>query len=377
MDVRTIGGATKSIDEETLEALRSRLSGPLLRQGDAGYDEARLIWNAMVAKRPALIARCRGTSDVVQCVNFARELGLLLSVKGGGHNIAGTSVCEGGFTIDLSLMRGVFTDVAAKAVRAQGGCLLGDVDRDAQLHGMATVFGFVSETGIGGLTLGGGFGYLTRRFGWTVDNLLEVEIVTADGRVRRASRTENADLFWAIRGGGGNFGVVTWFTYRLHPVGPKILGGLIAWPAARAEEILRFYGAYTEKAPPELTLVTMVRPAPPAPFIPPEWRGKPIVAIAACHTGSPEDAAKDLAPIKGLGDPIVDLIGETTYAAQQSILNATQPKGLNYYWKTGYLAELTDEFLAAVRREALKTTSPMSQSIIFHLGDGLRHRSED
>ena len=376
-ELRTLEGTTKAVDEQILEGLKARLSGLLLREGDGGYDEARLIWNATVAKKPALIARCRGTADVVQCVDFAREHGLLLSVKGGGHNIAGTSLCEGGLTIDLSLMRGVFTDVAAQSVRAQGGCLLGDVDRDTQLHGMATVLGFVSETGIGGLTLGGGFGYLTRRWGWTVDNLIEVEIVTADGQVRRASRTENPDLFWAIRGGGGNFGVVTWFTYRLHPLGPKIVGGIIVWPAARAEEVLRFFRAYTGKAPPELTLVVLVRLAPLAPFIPPEWRLKPIVAIVACHTGDPREAAKDVAPIKNLGTPVVDLIGETTYAAQQSLLNATQPKGNNYYWKTGYLTELPDDMLATFRRGALETTSPLSQTLIFDLGVGLRGRADD
>lgn len=360
-----------------MERFKASLSGPLLREGDEGYDEARLIWNGMVAKKPGLIVRCRGTTDVVKSVMFAREHDLLLSVKCGGHNIAGTSLCEGGLTIDLSLMRGVFTDPEAKTVRAQGGCLLGDVDRETQLRGLATVFGFVSETGIGGLTLGGGFGYLSRRFGWTVDNLLEVEIVTADGEVRRASRKENADLFWAIRGGGGNFGVVTWFTYRLHSVGPKIRGGLIAWPAARADEILRFYRDYTAKSPPELTLVAIVRPAPPAPFMPAEWHGKPIVALVLCHTGDGEQAARDLTPIKDLGDPVVDLVGETTYVAQQSILNATQPKGINYYWKTGYLASLSDEFLDIFHAHALRATSGLSQSIIFHLGDAIGRRAPD
>jgi FAD/FMN-containing dehydrogenase len=375
--VSTLAGTTKTIDGRSLEGFRSGLSGSLLGQGDEGYNEARLIWNAMVAKKPALIARCRGTADVVRCVDFARQHGLLLSVKGGGHNISGTSLCEGGLTIDLSLMRGVFTDPEARTVRAQGGCLLGDVDRETQLRGLATVLGFVSETGVGGLTLGGGFGYLSRRFGYTVDNLLEVEIVTADGKIRRASREENADLFWAIRGGGGNFGVVTWFTYRLHPVGPKIMGGLIAWPSARAEEILRFYRAYTAKSSPELTLVAMVRRAPPAPFMPPEWHGKPIVAMVVCHTGDADQATKELMPIKDLGDPIVDLLRETTYVAQQSMLNATQPKGINYYWKTGYLASLPDEFLDTFRVQALKATSGLSQSIIFHLGEAIGSRVPD
>jgi len=373
---KTLSGAS-TLDPTTLERFRASLSGPLLKEGDAGYDEARFIWNAMVAKKPGLIARCRGTTDVVRCVNFAREHGLLLSVKGGGHNISGTSLCEGGLTIDLSLMRGVFTDPMARMVRAQGGCLIGDVDRETQLRGLATVLGFVSETGIGGLTLGGGFGYLTRRFGWAVDNLLEVEIVTADGEVRRASREENADLFWAIRGGGGNFGVVTWFTYRLHPVGPKVLGGLIAWPAARADEILRFYRSYSAESPPELTLVAIVRPAPPAPFVPREWYGKPIVAMAVCHSGDRKQAEEDLAPIKALGEPVVDLVGETTYVAQQSMLNATQPRGINYYWKTGYLAGLTEAFLDTFRAGALRATSGLSQSIIFHLGGAGRKRPPD
>lgn len=377
VEVWTLEGRTKTIDEKTLEGFRAHLSGPLVKEGDEGYDEARIIWNAMVAKKPALIARCRGTSDVVRCVNFAREHGLLLSVKGGGHNIAGTSLCEGGLTIDLSLMRGVFVDQATKTVRAQGGCLIGDVDRETQLHGLATVLGFVSETGLGGLTLGGGFGYLSRRFGWTVDNLLEVEIVTADGRLRRASREENPDLFWAISGGGGNFGVVTWFTYRLHPIGPNIVGGLIAWPAARADEILRFYRAYTAKSPPELTLAALVRPAPPAPFVPPEWHGKPIVAMVVCHTGDPGQAAKDLTPIRDLGNPLVDIVGETAYVAQQSMLNATQPKGINYYWKTGYFAELSDGFLATFREQAVKACSVLSQSVIFHLGEAIGSRAPD
>src|SRR2546427_9964899 len=245
----------------------------------------------MIDRKPALVVRPTGTADVVECVNFARGHGLLLSIKGVCHNMPGTAVAEGGLTLDMSRMEGVFVKPADRRARVQPGCILGDVDRETQLHGLATPFGFVSETGVAGLTLGGGFGLLSRRFGWSVDNLLEVEIVTADGRVLRASSEEHPELFWALRGGGGNFGVVTSFTYRLHPVGPKILGGLIAWPADRAAKILELYRRMTASAPRELTLVLVLRFAPPAPFIPPEWRRKPGVATIACATGARELAS--------------------------------------------------------------------------------------
>src|SRR6266568_8951282 len=292
-------------DEATVNTLRGRLRGPGLLPGGDGFDDAARVWNGMIRARPALIARPTGTADVVECVAFAARERVLIAAKGGGHNIAGTSLADGGLTLDLSRLKGVLVDPERKIARVQAGCLLGDVDRETQLHGLATVLGFVSETGVAGLTLGGGFGYLTRRFGWTVDNLLEVEIVTADGRVLRASPERHEDLFWALRGGGGNFGVVTAFTYRLHEVGPKIVGGLIAWPADRAAKILELYRRTTASAPRELTLVLVLRFAPPAPFIPPDWRGKPIVGIVACHTGSLEQGHRDLAPLKEFGGAIV------------------------------------------------------------------------
>ncbi|HEX2192670.1 MAG TPA: FAD-binding oxidoreductase [Acidimicrobiales bacterium] len=375
IDIAGLDGGSVTLSSQQLETLTSRVDGPLLRAGDAGWDDAVLVWNGMVAKTPALVLRPTSSDDVVAAVQFAVEHGLLLAIKGGGHNIAGTSMAPGGLTLDMSLMREVTVDAANRQVHVGPGCRLGDVDAVTQQQGLAAVLGFVSETGVAGLTLGGGFGYLTRRFGWTVDTLDEVEIVTADGRLLTASREENADLFWALRGGGGNFGVVTRFTLRLYEVGPQITGGLMAWGGERADEVLATYRQLTESAPRELTLVLNIRFAPPAPFLPTEWHGKLIVGVVACHTGA--NAAADLAPLRELGSPIVDLIMEKPYAAQQAMLDATQPKGPHYYWKTEYVPGLPDQFLDAFRTGALNVTSPMSQSIMFHLAGTLNERSPD
>ncbi|MFC7047243.1 FAD-binding oxidoreductase [Halobacteriaceae archaeon GCM10025711] len=247
--IATRDGPPTAVPGETIEALRHRLRGSLLVPEDPGYEDATRLWNGLIEKTPALVVRPTGTADVVAAVDFAREHDLLLSVKGGGHNIAGTALADGGLTIDTSSLRGVTIDPEARTVTAQAGCLLGDVDRETQLHGLATPLGFISETGLAGLTLGGGFGYLTRRFGWTVDNLLEVEVVTADGAVRQASRDEHEDLFWAVRGAGHNLGVVTSFTYRLHDVGPTVYGGLVAWSFDRADAVIDAYRELTTTAP--------------------------------------------------------------------------------------------------------------------------------
>ena len=255
------------LERNIIDSFRTRLRGPLLLPGEPGYDEGRAIWNAMIDRRPALIVRCLGVADVISAVNFAREHGLALSIKGGGHNIAGLAVCDGGVMLDMSLMRGVWVDPNAGTARAQVGCLLGDVDRETQVHGLAAVLGFVSMTGIAGLTLGGGFGYLTRRFGWSSDNVLSMDVVTADGRVMRSTDTENSDLFWGLRGGGGNFGVVTSFEYKLHPVGPEVMAGAIAWSAEHAHDVIEMYRAFTLQAPPELACILALRMAPPAPWL--------------------------------------------------------------------------------------------------------------
>jgi FAD/FMN-containing dehydrogenase len=358
-----------------LYGLAARVEGPVLRPGAAGWDEAVFIWNGMVAKQPALVIQPTTTRDVVAAVDFAREQGLLLSIKGGGHNIAGTALADGGLTLDMSRMRDVTVEPAARRAHVGSGCLLKDVDRATQAHGLATPLGFISETGVAGLTLGGGWGYLTRRFGWTVDNLEEVEIVTADGRVRTASRDQDADLFWALRGGGGNFGVVTCFTFRLHPVGPTTTGGLIAWGAERAGDVLAAYRDLTAAAPRELMAAAIIRLAPPAPFVPEAWHGKPIVAMVLCHSG--DTAAADLSALDALGEPIFNRIEEKPYTAQQSMLDAMQPKGLHRYWRTEYLPGLSGAYLDTFRESALQLTSPLSQSVIFHLGGALNEHARD
>ncbi|MGI8685902.1 MAG: FAD-binding oxidoreductase [Acidimicrobiales bacterium] len=375
IDIAALDGGRVTISSDQLDALVSGVDGPLLQAGDAGWDDAVLIWNGMAAQVPALVVRPATVADVSAAVRFAADHRLLLSVKGGGHNIAGTSMAAGGVTLDMSLLTGVVVDPAAKLADAGAGCLVKHVDGATQEHGLATVLGFVSETGVAGLTLGGGFGYLTRRFGWTVDNLEAVEIVTADGQVRTAGRDENADLFWALRGGGGNLGVATRFTYRVHDVGPTVTAGMIVWSAEHVDEVITAYRELTESAPRELTAVLTVRMAPPAPFLPPEWHGKPIVGMVVCHSG--EDAAADLVRIRALPTPIADLITEKPYVAQQSMLDATQPKGVHYYWKTEFVPGLSNEFLQAFRDGALRVTSPMSQSVLFHLAGALNERSTD
>jgi FAD/FMN-containing dehydrogenase len=375
IDLAGLDGAPVSLATKQLDDLDARVQGRLLRPGDQGWNEAVSIWNGMAARVPALVLQPTSAHDVAAAVSFAREHGLLLSTKGGGHNIAGTSIAEGGLTLEMSRMREVAVDPDAKLAHVGPGCQLGEVDQATQPHGLATVLGFVSETGVAGLTLGGGFGYLARRFGWTVDNLAEVEVVTADGQLRIANRSEHADLFWALRGGGGNFGVVTRFSFHLHEVGPMITGGLIVWSAERAAEVLAAYRDLTESAPRELTAATIVRLAPPAPFLPQVWHGKPIVGIQVCHSGA--NAEADLAAVRALGDPIVDLIGPKPYVAVQSMLNAMEPKWLHRYWKAEFLPGLSSEFLDAFRSSALRVTSPLSQSIIFHVAGALNDHKDD
>ncbi len=373
--VAGLDGERVRLTATQLDALEARLDGRLLCAGDDGWDDAVLVWNALVAQAPALVVQPASARDVAAAVGFARSHGLLLSVKGGGHNIAGTSIAEGGLMLDMSRLRGVSVDPDARLAHVGPGCLLGDVDRATQEHGLATVLGFASEVGVAGLTLGGGFGYLARRFGWAVDNLEEVEIVTADGEIRTANREEHPDLHWAVRGGGGNFGVVTRFTFRLHEVGPMITGGLIAWGADRADDVLAVYRELTESAPRELTAAVAVLAAPPAPFVPEEFHGKPSIAMILCHSGA--DAAADLAPVRAIGDPVVDLVGEQPYAAQQSMMDDMEPKGLCQYWKAEYLSGLSKDYTDTWRDVGLASTSLLSYSVIFHIGGELNERAVD
>jgi FAD binding domain/Berberine and berberine like len=362
---------------ELLADLVEKFTGRVFVPGDAGFDEATQIWNAMIEKTPAAVIQPESVADVVTVVDFAREHNLELSIKGGGHNIAGLALSDGGLTIDMSRLRNVAVNVADATASVQPGCTLGDVDRATQQHGLATTLGFVSETGVAGLTLGGGFGYLTRQYGWTVDDLIEVELVLADGSVVRASRQENEDLFWAIRGGGGNFGVVTEFVFDLHPVGPEVTAGLIAWSAEQAEEVTDLFRKVTAAAPRTLTLAMLMRNAPPAPWLPEDKHGKPMIAFVVCHTGSHEDAEADLAEVRSFGEPWADLIQVKEYAAQQSMLDATQPKGMNYYWKSEFVSGLDDELLSDYRSLFDGLKAPANQAVLFHLAGALAEHDED
>jgi FAD/FMN-containing dehydrogenase len=357
--------------------LKGRVRGPVLRSGEPGYDEARSVWNAMIDRRPAVIVRCLGVADVVACVHAAREHGLPLCIKGGGHNIAGLAVCDGGLMLDMSLMRGVWVDPSAGMARAQAGCLLGDVDRETQLHGLAAVLGFVSNTGCAGLTLGGGFGYLTRRFGWTSDNVASIDLVTADGRAIRASERENSDVFWGLRGGGGNFGVATSFEYRLHPVGPDVIAGAIAWRAEEADRVLELFRSLSAEAPRELTCVAALRVAPPAPWLAKDVHGKPIVALFICYSGPLAAGEKLIAPIKAFGTPVGDVVQKRSYVSQQTLLDATQPKGRRYYWKSEYLRAIEPELFTQAIAHAGRIASPHSAILIFPLDGAVGQLAED
>jgi FAD/FMN-containing dehydrogenase len=367
------GGSQIQTGDIPFDALRARLRGDLLLSGEVGYDDARSIWNAMFDRRPAVIVQPLGVVDVMEAVRFAREHDLSIAIKGGGHNIAGLAVADTCLLLDMSRARGVVVDAAERTAIAQVGGLLGDIDRETQVHGLATVMGFVSATGIAGLTLGGGFGYLTRRFGWTSDNVLAMNVVTAAGEVVRASEREHPDLFWALRGGGGNFGVVTSIKYRLHDVGPEILGGPVAWAADDAPAVLDMFRAFIAEAPPELTVVPILRPAPPAPWIPQRYHGTPIVVLVVCDTGPADTAEERVRAITSFGSPIGSVVQRRTYVSLQSLLDATQPKGRRYYWKSEYLRTVTSDMLGYLTDQLATFESPHSGIIVFPI-DGEHQR---
>ena len=377
MKLRTAEGSELQLEQRLIDAFRTRIRGTVLVAGDPDYEEARTVWNAMIDRRPGLIVRCLGVADVVAALQFAREYGVALSIKGGGHNIAGLAVSEGGLMLDMARARGVWVDPAARIARVQAGCLLGDVDRETQLHGLAANLGFVSATGVAGLTLGGGFGYLTRRFGWTCDSVRSMDVVTADGRMVRANETENPDLFWALRGGGGNFGVVTSFEFELERVGPEIFGGAIAWPAERASQVLELFRSIMASAPPELTCVAGLRKAPPAPWLAPAIHGKDMVALFICYSGAIENGERLIAPLKSLGGTVGDIVGRRSYLSQQSLLDATQPKGRRYYWKSEYLPGHAPELLNAAAAHARDSRSPHSAILLFPIDGALNRLAGD
>ena len=366
-----------AVDETALETFRARLRGPLLRSGDQGYDEARTLWNAMIDRHPSCILRCTGAADVIAAVGFAREHDILLAVRGGGHNIAGTAICDGGMVIDLSLMKGVRVELGSQTVQVQPGCAWGDVDHETQPFGFAVPSGIVSTTGVSGLTLGGGFGWLTRKYGYTCDNLLSVDIVTADGRFLRASEQENQDLFWGVRGGGGNFGVVTSFQFRMRALGPTVMAGMVLHPIDRAREVIDFYRELTSTAPDELSSLLIIRIAPPAPFLPKEVHGKPVAGIAVCYAGPAEEGVEAVRPLKEFGSPLVDLIGPKPFSAHQTMLDAAQPPGRHYYWKSEYLHSIEDGARDVMLANTGEFPSPESALLTMHLGGAMSRVKEE
>ena len=341
--------------------------GRLISLSDTDYDSARAVWNGAIDRRPRLIARCIGTADIVAAVRFARDHDLDIAIRGGGHNVAGTALCDDGIVIDLSAMRAVRVDPGYRRAWVQGGALWGDVDHETQVHGLATTGGIVSHTGVAGLTLGGGIGWLMRKHGLTVDNLLAANVVTADGALLRASEVEHPDLFWALRGGGGNFGVVTSFEFRLHPVGPTVLAGPILWDATDAGEVLRFYRDFVHGAPDELGTVVRFGAAPPLSAIPDALHWRPVMMIGTCFAGSIEEGERVLRPLRRARTPLLDLVGPRPYAAFQGALDSTVVHGWHYYWKSTHLPELGDDLIDVIAEQAFASSSPRSYVALFHL----------
>ncbi len=359
-----------------LQSLRAGLRGALLQPGDPGYDGARHVWNGSIDRKPALIARCTGAADVIAAVAFARANGLLVSVRGGGHNVTGNAVCDGGLMIDLSPMKGVRVDPVARTVRAQGGVTWGELDHETQAFGLATTGGQISTTGIAGLTLGGGLGWLMRKCGLVVDNLLSADVVLADGRFLTCNATEHADLFWGLRGGGGNLGLVTAFEYRLHPIGPTVTGGVLLYPAARAREALRFYRDYMATASEDEMVAFAFQSAPPAPFVPAAVQGAPVVALALCHVGSPAEGQRAVARLRAFGPPLAEAMGPMPYTAVQSMMDEGMPFGRHVYLRNDHLTGLGDDVIDVCVRQAEAVTSPLSIVVVIPLGGAVARVGE-
>jgi FAD/FMN-containing dehydrogenase len=368
---------TDEISVKAVKALRTRFRGALLRPPEEGYDEARRVWNGAIDRRPDLIARCAGTDDVVEAVRFARERDLLVSVRGGGHAVAGHAVCDGGLMIDLSLMKAVRVDPEARTAGAAGGVLWSEFDRATQQFGLATTGGIISHTGVAGLTLGGGLGHLMRKHGLSVDNLLSVDLVTADAEQVHVDADSEPDLFWGLRGGGGNFGIATTLEYRLHPVGPIVLGGPIFWPLSDAPEILRFLHDFAPEAPDELGITIAVRLAPPMPFLPPEQYGKPVVALILVWAGDVAEGQKAIAPLRAIGAPIADVVRPVPYLSLQSMLDGGAPHGMHYYWKSHRLPNLSDEVIDVFLDRLASIPTPFSQINGWAVGGAVARADSD
>jgi FAD/FMN-containing dehydrogenase len=375
--VTTSEGSTIDLGNDVIERLGASQLDRVLLPGAPGYDEARTIWNAMIDRRPGLIIRCGSTADVVEGVRLAQEHDLMLAVRGGGHNIAGNAVNDGGLMLDLSPMKSIQVDQGKRTARVGPGATLAEFDREAQAFGLATPVGVNSTTGIAGLTLGGGFGWLSRRLGLTIDNLLSAEVVLASGEVVQTSATQNPDLFWGIRGGGGNFGIVTSFEFQLHQIGPEVLSGLIVHPLAAAKDVLRFYREFLPTTPEEFACWFVMRKAPPLPFLAPEWHGKEILALAVCYSGPIAEGEKIAAPLRKFGKPVADVIAPNPFTAWQAILDPLLTPGLRNYWKSHYFKEVSDGLIDVLIEYAGKIPDPNTEIAFAQLGGAINRVPAD
>jgi hypothetical protein len=365
------------VDVASVAARLPDFRGELLQAGDAGYDEARRVFNAMIDRSPALIVRCTDADDVAAAVRVAREQGLPLSVYGGGHGVTGAAVCDGGICVDLRGMKEIEVDPVRRTARVGGGVTWGELDAATQEHGLAVTGGRVSTTGVAGLALGSGSGWLERKFGFTCDNLIEAEVVTADSRRVRASERENPELFWGLRGGGGNFGVVTTFHFQLHPVGPIVLGGLLMHPAAAGGELVRFWRDFMLRAPDEVGSGLAFITAPPEEFVPEPVRGQPVIGVVVLYAGDPAEGERVLQPLREFGPPGMDMVQPMPYVAVQQLLDPANPHGMYNYWSGDFLGALPDEAVDALVARATKPVSPLTQIIVIAGGGAVAAVDED
>lgn len=369
--------AESSLQEAPLRALIDSFGGEIVLPSDPGYDEHRKIWNGSIDRRPAIIARCSGVADVIAALRFGREQALQIAVRSGGHSFPGQSICDDGLVIDLRQMRGVRVDPDARTVRAQAGALLGELDRETQAFGLAVTAGIVTHTGIAGLTLGGGVGWLQRKYGLTIDNLLSVDLVTADGRFVKASATENPELFWGVRGGGGNFGIATAFEYRLHPVGPELMAGTLFWPAEMAHDVLHYYRDWIAGCPDELMTIVVQRKAPPIPGVPPDIVGKRVIGVISCYAGSVEDGARVLQPLKDFRSPVVDTCRAKPYLEHQKSFDPSFKHGRWYYVRSCDVDTLSDDVIDTMAEFGSRIESPITSIALWQMGGAIARVGEN
>lgn len=365
------------VGRPTVDELLPGFRGHVVLPDDETYDDARTVWNASIDRRPAAVLRCVGVADVLAGLRLARELGLTVAVRGGGHNIAGFGTCDDGVVLDLSAMKSVRIDPETRTARVEPGLVWAELDRETQAFGLAVTGGVMSSTGVAGFTLGGGIGWLQRKHGLACDNLRSADVVTADGELVRARERDTPELLWGLRGGGGNFGIAMSLEFDLHPVGPQVYSGLVAWPAEHARKVLSFFRNFAAELPDEVTLVAICRTAPPAPFLPAETHGKPIVAIAACHAGPVSEGERVLAPLRAFGSPVGDAMGPKPYTAFNAMFDASWTPGFQNYWKAEYLAGLPDECIEMLADFAIRHSSPLSDFKIAQLGGAIARVGED